>query len=91
MYQSLNGANYGSGGPIEEVKKRKLSKFNPPNDGQVKSSPAVEQIPKLYTIDALGEISPILTLLTILTIFTFDNVDTFYNVDNFDWDLKNVL
>ena len=39
-YQSLNGANSGSRGPREEVKKGKSSKVNPPNYEQAKSSPA---------------------------------------------------
>ena len=40
--KSLNGANSGSRGPREEVKKGKSSEFNPENDGQVKSSPALK-------------------------------------------------
>ena len=41
-FQSLNAANLGSRGHREEVKKGKSSKFNPPNDEQVKSSPALK-------------------------------------------------
>ena len=38
--KSLNGAKSGSSWPGEEVKKGKSSEFNPPNDRQVKFSPA---------------------------------------------------
>ena len=41
-YQFLNGANSGSRRPREEVKKGKLSKFNPQHDEQVKPSPALK-------------------------------------------------
>ena len=41
-YQSLNRANLGSKGPMEEVKKGKSSKSNPQNYEQVKSSPALK-------------------------------------------------
>ena len=40
-----NGANSGSSGPREEVKKGKSSEFNPQNDGQVKFSLA----PKVWS------------------------------------------
>ena len=40
--KSLYGANSGSGSAIKEVKKGKSSEFNPKNDGQVKSSPALK-------------------------------------------------
>ena len=40
--QSLNGTYSGSRGPREEVKKGKSSKFNPSNNEQVKSSPALK-------------------------------------------------
>ena len=40
--KSLNGANSGSRGPREEVKKGKSSEFNPQNDGQVKSRQALK-------------------------------------------------
>ena len=42
-YQSLNGANSGSRGPREEVKKGKSSKFNSQNYEQVKSSLALKE------------------------------------------------
>ena len=40
--KSLNGANSGSKGPREEVKKGKSSEFNPHNDGQIKTSQALK-------------------------------------------------
>ena len=41
--KSLNGANSGSRGPGEEVKKEKSSEFNPRNDGQVRSGARLDK------------------------------------------------